>query len=862
MRRGGGGGVAPVLAEPARREDSRRVNSSGRLRALALLGFLGIFAARAAGPTPEAIAQLPAATARKVDFRKDVQPILEGACVKCHGRGKANGDWKIDSRADFLKPAESGPAVVVGDSARSHFIHLVAGTDPDSVMPQKGTKLTRDQVAILRAWVDQGLDWDPQVSFAQPPPNNLKPRRPDLPPGRATHPVDRFTEAYFSRNGLKAPKTVDDRVFLRRASLDVTGLLPTPEAQEAFLKDRRGDPRGRLVQRLLEDRPRYAQHWLTFWNDLLRNDYAGTGYIDGGRKQISPWLYRALLDNMPYDRFVRELVNPVAGSEGFTKGIVWRGTVNASMTPPLQAAQNIGQVFMGVNLKCASCHDSFIDDWRLSDAYGLAGIYADGPLEMVQCDKPTGKVAPLRFLFPELGAVDAKAPKTNRLEQLARLITQRENGRLSRTIVNRLWARLMGRGLVEPLDVMQNAAWDPDLLDWLAEDLVEHHWDLKRTLGLILTSRAYQMPTVDLPEKPEAAYTFRGPGVRRLSAEQFRDALGSITGVWADKPSGDLDRLLAEPGQARSLSTSAFWIWSDVHAATRGVPPGTNAFRKDWVLDAIPSEATLFVHADNSARVFLNGKRVRGAEASDWMQSSVYDLRGQLRVGTNQLAIEAVNGGDGPNPAGVLAYARVRQASPASAKVPAGKPGKTSGASAEVVMDFGSDASWKVSTHPAGSWQSLPASEGWVAASILGVPGMAPWNVEATLAQNVSGRQVHGSVRASLIPADPLALALGRPNREQVVTTRQSLATTLQALELTNGDTLAKLLKRGSEKLVATHPDGRSLAQQVFRQGLCRPPTRQELAMTLELVGDKPRAEGVEDLLWSVALLPEFQLTH
>jgi hypothetical protein len=130
------------------------------------------------------------------------------------------------------------------------------------------------------------------------------------------------------------------------------------------------------------------------------------------------------------------------------------------------------------------------------------------------------------------------------------------------------------------------------------------------------------------------------------------------------------------------------------------------------------------------------------------------------------------------------------------------------------------------------------------------------------LAQNVSGTQIYGVVRSALIPADPLTLALGRPNREQVITTRQSLATTLQALELTNGDTLAKLLKRGSEKLVVSHRDGRSLAQQVFRQGLSRPPTRQELAMTLELVGEKPQPDAVEDLLWSLALLPEFQLTY
>ena len=835
------------------------VHSTGPFYAVAFRWFLGLLslgqwmAVSAAAPTLEAIQKLPPAAGRAVDFRKDVQPILEASCVKCHGRGKANGDWKLDTRETFLQPGESGPAVVVGNSAHSYFIHLVAGTDPDSAMPKKGSKLTSEQVGILRAWVDQGLKWDPQVSFAQPPANNLKPRRPELPAGRAAHPVDRFIESYFSRHGLAVPKTVDDRMFLRRVSLDITGLLPTPEVQEAFLKDRRKDKRATYVRQLLDDKPRYAQHWLSFWNDLLRNDYAGTGYIDGGRKQISPWLYQALLDNKPYDQFVRELVNPVNGSEGFTKGIVWRGTVNASMTPPLQAAQNIGQVFMGVNLKCASCHDSFIDDWQLSDAYGLAGIYADGALEMVLCDKPTGKVAPLKFLFPELGSVDPKAPKTNRLEQLARLITQRENGRLSRTIVNRLWARLLGRGLVEPLDVMQNTAWDPDLLDWLAEDLVAHQWDLKRTLELILSSRAYQFPSLNIPEKPEAEYTFKGPAIRRMTAEQFRDALSSITGIWAEKPSGDLDRLLAEPGSSKKLRGNAFWIWSDAHAGTTGVPPETNAFRKDWVVSALPSEATVFVHADNSAKVFLNGKKVRGTESSDWMQSSVYDVRGLLRVGTNILAIEAVNGGDAINPAGLLVYVRVRQTELISKK--------EAGSSAEAFLDFGSDASWRVKKNPSGDWQTS-STERWVAADILGVPSMSPWNIESTLAQTVSGRQVYGSVRASLIPADPLALALGRPNREQVTTTRQSMATTIQALELTNGESLAKLLKRGSEKLVATHPDGRALAQRVFQQGLSRPPTRQELALTLKLVGQKSHSDGVEDLLWSLALLPEFQLTY
>src|SRR5206468_5845995 len=111
--------------------------------------------------------------------------------------------------------------------------------------------------------------------------------------------------------------------------------LPTPEQLDAVLADPSADKRRQLIARLLDDRQGYAEHWLTFWNDLLRNDYAGTGYIDGGRKAITGWLYQALLENKPYDRFVRELIDPTIHAEGFIKGIKWRGNVNASQVPEL-----------------------------------------------------------------------------------------------------------------------------------------------------------------------------------------------------------------------------------------------------------------------------------------------------------------------------------------------------------------------------------------------------------------------------------------------------------------------------------------------------------------------------------------------
>jgi mono/diheme cytochrome c family protein len=652
--------------------DGSEMMKSWRLQTSVILLFSSAAFALAA-ITAEQMKTLPQPAGRAISFTKDIKPIFEASCIKCHGRGRAKGDFQIDSRETILKGGESGLAVVPGKSEQSLLIELVMGFDPDSAMPKKGTKLTPQQIGVLRAWIDQGLKWDEGVSFARAEPLNLKPRSPSMPAARArnTNPIDRFLEPYFAANKTRPAKPVEDRMFARRAYLDVLGLLPPRDELKAFVADKNPDKRAKLVQRLLANNRNYAVQWLSFWNDMLRNDYRGTGYIDGGRKQITQWLYTALEENRPYDQFVAQLINPIPESEGFVKGIVWRGVVNASQTPQMQAAQNISQVFMGVNLKCASCHDSFINDWTLADAYGLAGIYNEGPLEMVHCDKATGKVAPIKFIYPQLGEIDPKAEKPERLKQLSDLITQRNDGRLSRTLVNRLWQKFFGRGLVEPVDDMEKAAWNQDLLDWLAEDFAAHSYDVKHTIELMLTSRAYQLPAVAAAERDAAEYVFRGPQVRRMSAEQFRDAVGVVTGIWYDK------------------------------AAPR------------------------IIHAD----------------------------------------------------------------------------GKTNNFS---------------------------------------------------------------EVRAALVPADSLQVNLGRPNREQVVTARSSVATTLQALELTNGAELAALVRRGSQHILAEGKPGSSveLIDRLYGTALGRKPNTAEAKLAKELIGEPAQQSGLEDMMWALTMLPEFQLIY
>jgi mono/diheme cytochrome c family protein len=428
---------------------------------------------------------------KKIDFAHDIAPLIKAHCAQCHTNGKHKGGLSLDTRGSVLR----AKVVVPGKSGASELVKRITSRDPDERMPPKGERLSEREVALVRAWIDQGLPWQEGFTFAAnsyvPP---LKPRRPALPPARLgrDHPIDRILDAYYAGHQRTLPPSLDDVAFARRLYLDVIGQLPAPSELDGFVKDTDSAKRDRLIHRLLDDRRAYAEHWLTFWNDLLRNDYQGTGYIDGGRKQITSWLYRSLLDNKPYDRFVRELISPSSESEGFIKGIKWRGKVNASQVPELQFAQNVSQVFFGINMKCASCHDSFIDTWKLDDAYSLAAIIADQPLEIHRCDKPLGRKATPRFLWPELGGIDAAQPRARRLEQLAKLVTHPDNGRFQRTIANRIWQRLFGRGIVHPVDVMANKPWNEDLLDYLGAYLADHNYDLKQLLEHIVRSRTYQ----------------------------------------------------------------------------------------------------------------------------------------------------------------------------------------------------------------------------------------------------------------------------------------------------------------------------------------------------------------------------------
>jgi mono/diheme cytochrome c family protein len=476
----------------------------------------------------------PLTKQQSIELNVKVRAIFAHNCYKCHGPEKIKGDLRLDRRDMIFKGGENGPVVIPGDPTASDlYRRITLPSNHKDAMPSKGRKLADEDIAVINFWIQKGAPWpdSSEKSIFRLAP--LAPRNPTLPLAteNLSNPIDLWTNQYFTANKIIWPKVVDDKTFLRRISLDIVGLVPSVEELEKFTKDSRTNKREIWIRKLLNQKDDYTLHWLSFWNDALRNDYTGTGYITGGRRNITTWLFNSLKSNKSYDQFAKELLNPTDESNGFIEGIKWRGVVNSSQRTEMQAAQNVSQIFLGLNLKCASCHNSFISDWKLTDAYAFANIFADTSLEINRCDKPTGKFTGARMLWKELGAIDSSAKRAEKLAQLATNMVQASNGRFYRTIVNRIWAQLMGRGLIEPVDVMDNEAWSQDLLDWMAFNFQKNNSDIKELLFLITSSATYQLPSVSFNDASKIVspqYVFKGRLRKRMSAEQFADAASTI----------------------------------------------------------------------------------------------------------------------------------------------------------------------------------------------------------------------------------------------------------------------------------------------------------------------------------------------
>jgi hypothetical protein len=490
-------------------------------------------------------------------------------------------------------------------------------------------------------------------------------------------------------------------------------------------------------------------------------------------------------------------------------------------------------------MKCASCHDSFIDRWTLDEAYSLAAVYSTRPLEIHRCDKPTGRMAQAGWIFPKLGQVDPQAEQPERLKQLAALMTDRNNGRFARTIVNRIWHRLMGRGIVHPVDAMHTKPWDEDLLEYLAAYLVENNHDLRQVMYLIASSQAYQSVCVPAEDSATSAeFTFTGPTPRHLTAEQFIDATWQLTSTSPAAIEAPIAGNLYQEGGVEQIAMSGKWIWS--YADTSRAPAGEIAlFMKQFELSQRPQKSAIVLTCDNEYTLLVNGHQV--AQDNNWTTVETVDLTPHLVAGTNTVQISGRNAGQSPNAAGL--YAEI------------------------VVVDSAGQRTYVATDETWQASRDQPQGPDWSAVQWSSAASVTPQNflgpdVQATISSQLSQAAFGRSrnVRASLVKSDMLMRSLGRPNREQVVTTRPASLSTLQAIDLANGEILNDLLAQGATRLhsqAAASPA--RFAQTLYQQALTREPSGSEMQLAMELLGESPSVESVQDLLWSLIMLPEFQ---
>ncbi|MEZ5356260.1 MAG: PSD1 and planctomycete cytochrome C domain-containing protein [Bryobacteraceae bacterium] len=520
-----------------------------------------------------------------VDYQRDIRPVLAKKCFACHGPDEhaRQMNLRLDTHAGATGAGGGYKGIVPGDSAASRVVARI--TDERRPMPPTGPGLTPGEVALIRKWIDAGAKYTAHWSFQ-------KPVRPEVPMSAEAggNEIDTFVRARLRQESLAASPEADAATLARRAALDLTGLPPEPAALKQYLGDPSPAGYERFVDQLLAS-PAYGERWARVWLDLAR--YADTqGYEKDNKRTIWPyrdWVIRALNDNMPFDRFTIEQLagdllpgagesqliatgfhrNTMTNTEGGTDDEEFR---DAAVKDRVAVT---GQVWMGLTIGCAQCHTHKYDPISHEEFYRFYSYFNQTADHDQPNDAPVLKLAgdtstlilrelagdkrrvtrihqrgnfldPGQEVSPGVPAAFHALPKgapANRLG-LAQWLVSKENPLTARVMVNRLWARLFGTGLVETEEDFgtQGAApTHPQLLDWLAVEFMDRGWDVKAILKTMVMSATYRQSSAAdaglLEKDPRNRLLARGPRVR-LDAEMVRDQALAVSGLLSKKMYG------------------------------------------------------------------------------------------------------------------------------------------------------------------------------------------------------------------------------------------------------------------------------------------------------------------------------------
>lgn len=351
--------------------------------------------------------ELPPPAKQRIEFDRDVRPLLVKHCYSCHGPEKQRAGLRLDRKADALKGGDDGAVIVSGKSAESTLIRLTAGVDPDRIMPPKGERLSAEQIGILRAWIDQGVDW-PSSADAKDPRDWWSLRKLDRPAipkltaadeALSRNIVDQFVIAKLREKGLALSAEADRRTLIRRLYFNLIGLPPSPEEIDAFVKDSSPNAYDQLVDRLL-DSPHYGERWARHWLDVVH--YGDTHGYDKDQPRPNAWPYRdyvirAFNSDKPYSRFVQEQIAGDVLYPGTQDGVTALGFIAAGPwdfighveVPETKIDGKVARhldrddmvantinTFASLTVQCAQCHNHKFDPIAQEDYYRLQAVFA------------------------------------------------------------------------------------------------------------------------------------------------------------------------------------------------------------------------------------------------------------------------------------------------------------------------------------------------------------------------------------------------------------------------------------------------------------------------------------------------------
>jgi hypothetical protein len=481
--------------------------------------------------------------------QKAVQPLLVEAYYSDGSMADVTSLATITSSDDLIAAVDSAALAQVNGSGEA------------IVMASFGGLMSVSRLAI------------PQDLSVPYPANSLS-----LPAGAKGNPIDELVLARLRRLNIVPSELTGDTEFLRRAYLDVLGILPTPDEVRTFLRDERPDKRARFIDSLL-DRPEFTDMWTLKWADLLRINRAFPINLgEKGMLAYHAWVNDAIAKNKPMNEFVREILT--AQGSGFEVGPANFYRVTKE---PQAMAEQAATVFLGIRLDCAHCHNHPFEQITWDDNYGLAAFFAPVKLKRTSTkdeevvslsDKAvirhvgTGQVVQPKFLGGDVLKWDGLENRpTGKMAgdprvKLADWITAPENPWFARNMANRVWFWLLGRGIVhEPDDFRStNPPSNPELLDYLADEFVRSGYNMKHIFRLVLHSRTYQLSSRPNRWNEHDQVHFSHYRIKRLAAEQLLDAMAQATGVpekYGNMPLGTRAAQLPD-GNVRSFFLDVF----------------------------------------------------------------------------------------------------------------------------------------------------------------------------------------------------------------------------------------------------------------------------------------------------------------